>query len=212
MSVSVNGCYRVLTGAAVFAHTSGMATSHEDSDPTDSRGVRVEFTPIGALVEVVPGARIHSEASVTLRNYRGLDVTGHVFVRDGRVEVDELGIKRLEGTPSINGELLRAVAIQPLIRGFVRNGMKLHSTVPEGTAAVAFGLLSLDDAKRMKGAGPTAETLEWVGKVYRLAEFMGDAPAKAVEEAFGIPNSTARSWIGRARSAGHVGPRPGASQ
>lgn len=48
-----------------------------------------------------------------------------------------------------------------------------------------------------RGVGPTPETIEQVGRVYLLADLVGDPPTRAVEQAFHISRSTAGAWIGR---------------
>lgn len=154
-------------------------------------------------VEIAPGVKLHRQAKVELTDYRGYDVTGWIRVADtGKVEVSSLTVTQRDGGKPVNGAALRSIAVQTLVRQYVRLQVSMSKGHKDGTVVRAYGLLTEDESKVAKERGPTPETLELVAQVYRLATFMDDAPTKAVEETFAVSRSTAGAWIGRARSAG----------
>lgn len=64
--------------------------------------------------------------------------------------------------------------------------------------------LTPEDAADLRARGPVRETIESVALLYRIAEIAGDAPVRAVQNAFNIPRGTAASWVVRARAAGYL--------
>ncbi|MDT2010320.1 hypothetical protein FXW78_55035 [Rhodococcus opacus] len=86
----------------------------------------------------------------------------------------------------------------------MKQQIQIEHGIDAGAEVVALGLLSTSEARQLKKLGPQPETIKQVARVYRLAEFMSDAPTKAIEDAFEVSRSTAGAWIGRARSAGLI--------
>lgn len=154
-------------------------------------------------VEIAPGVKLHRQARVELTDYRGYDISARVHVADsGKVEVTSLEVSQRKGGEPVTGAALRSIAVQKIVREFVRVELSMSKGHKTGTTVMAHGLLTKDEARAAKDRGPTAETLDLVAQVYRLAVLMDDAPTKAVEEVFEVSRSTAGAWIGRARSAG----------
>lgn len=169
--------------------------------------MKVQWTETSGRTEVAPGLSIWSRATALLENYKGYDVTADVEMSGaGKMEVTKLCVAQREGGPPVTGEALRKITVQSIIRDNVATSIQVAKNWPAGEAISGNGLLTTNDALRLKAAGPVAETLEWVGRVYRLSEIMGEPPTKAVEETFQISRSTAGAWIGRARAAGHIAP------
>lgn len=156
----------------------------------------------GGRFEVVPGVVINRSARVELIDYRDYDIDAQVVVSEsGRAEVTSLTVKQRDEGPSVTGAALRSIPVQPVIRQFAKMEIQWALGFGAGTEVSALGLIPTKDVDRLKKQGPVNETLEAVAKVYRLAEFVGDAPTKSIEDCFGISRSTAGAWIGRARSA-----------
>jgi len=168
----------------------------------DNRRMHLRWYPLTKpSVAVAPGVLLPTRGRAELTDYHGYNVEAIVSVDpDGAaVSVEQMTIRRREGGPAITGDGIRKLAVQAIVRSAVRD-------IPTGSAAVALGMLLTSEAARMKAAGPTDETIEWVGRVYQLSELVGDPPTQAVEQAFGVSRSTAGAWIGRARAAGHIRP------
>lgn len=51
---------------------------------------------------------------------------------------------------------------------------------------------------------PTAEHLELVGTIHRLARLIGDYPSQAVGRTFGLERDDAQRWLAHARKASHI--------
>ena len=150
----------------------------------------------------MPGVVINRSARVELVDYRDYDIDAQVVVSEsGQAEVMALTVKRRDGGPSVTGAALRSIPVQSIIWQFAKLEIQLAMGFGAGVERSALGLIPTKDVERLKKQGPVNETLEAVAKVYRLAEFVGDAPTKSIEECFGISRSTAGAWIGRARSA-----------
>ncbi len=169
--------------------------------------MKVTWKDTKGRAEVAPGVNIWTAATGVLEDYKGYDVTAEVELSDaGRLEVSKLSVAQRPGGPPVTGEALRTITVQSIIRDSVATSLQMGNKWPKGKEISANGLLATEEALRLKAAGPVAETLEWVGRVYRLSEIIGHAPTKAVEETFQISRSTAGAWIGRARAAGHIAP------
>ncbi|WP_072687799.1 hypothetical protein [Rhodococcus marinonascens] len=159
--------------------------------------------------EVIPGLTICRNARVQLIDYRGYDVDAMLTVTEaGKPEVRSLTVVQRDGGPPVTGTALRSIAIQSVVRQFVKQQIEIEHGIEAGAEVVALGLLSTSEARQLKKLGPQPETIEQVARVYRLAEFMSDAPTKAIEDAFEVSRSTAGAWIGRARAAGLIAPTP----
>lgn len=87
----------------------------------------------------------------------------------------------------------------------------LHGVEDEMPPVSATEMLGLEvnDVARLREAGPTTETLQWVARVYRVGQIWEEPPAKTVREAFGLPASTATYWIKQARGRGILMDRDG---
>lgn len=171
--------------------------------------MEVLWEQMDGSVEIVPGVTIWRQATTRIRSYKGYNIDAQVSVSDsGRIEIDSLTVSRVPGGEPVTGEALRKVAIQSILRDAVKQGIQrsIGSDIPAGTQVSALGMLPTSEAQRLKHSGPTAETLTWVGRIYRISELIDNAPTKAVEETFNISRSTAGAWIGRARAAGHIPP------
>lgn len=169
--------------------------------------MKINWHEMRGQIEVAPGIHIWKSAKTTLTGYKGYDVDAEVSMSDkGRLEVESLTVRRTTGGPPVTGEALRQITVQSIIRDSVKTSIQFSRGFGAGTEVSAWGMLDADDVLRLKKAGPTPETLEWVGRVYRVSELVNDPPTKAVEEVFQISRSTAGSWIGRARAAGHIPP------
>lgn len=178
----------------------------------DNRRMELRWHPLTERsVTVAPGVLLPTRGRAELTDYHGYNVEAIVSVDPDGASVEQMTIRRREGGPAITGDGIRKLAVQAIVRSAVREGIQdgIGRDIPTGSAAVALGMLLTSEAERMKAAGPTGETIEWVGRVYQLSELVGDPPTQAVEQAFGISRSTAGAWIGRARAAGHISPVSG---
>jgi len=171
--------------------------------------VNVRWDDIRDFVEVADGVHV-AEGTVVLSDYHGFDVTALVVYDGERLVVDSLTVSRREGGEPVTGEALRKITIQAMLRDNLRAATRIRggagADLPAGTVARGQGMISEDDADRLRDSGPVPETLAWVARIYRAADVVGDPPTKAVRETFGISQSTAGNWIGRARSAGLIPP------
>ncbi|MGZ3141910.1 hypothetical protein ACVDFE_07905 [Lentzea chajnantorensis] len=161
------------------------------------------------FVEVIEDVHV-AEGTLNLADYHGFDVTAGVAYDGERLVVESLCVHRREGGEPVTGEALRKITVQSVLRDSLRAATKIRgglgADLPEGTPVRAQGMITVAEAERLRDEGPTAETLNWVARIYRVADVIGDPPTKAVREAFGISQSTAGNWIGRARSAGLIPP------
>lgn len=171
--------------------------------------VMVQWEDIRSFVEVADGVHV-AEGTVKLTDYHGFDVSAVVAYDGERLVVDSLTVTRRAGGEPVTGEALRKITIQAMLRDNLRAATRIRgghgSQLPEGTPVRGFQMITEEEVERLRQAGPAAETLAWVARIYRAADAIGDPPTKAVREAFGISQSTAGNWIGRARSAGLIPP------
>ena len=101
----------------------------------------------------------------------------------------------------VTGEGLRTLPVAGLIRAGVQGYLFRVEKVGRSTRLVPATLPSLESSE-----GPTAEALEWVALVYRLAHATKFNPTKAVTDALRLPRSTAARWVMTARTKGLLGP------
>lgn len=169
----------------------------------------MRWDEIQDFVEVADGVHV-LQGTVALTDYHGYDVRAVVVYDGERLVVDSLTVTRRPDGEPVTGEALRRITIQSMLRDNLRAATQIRggvgSELPEGTVARAQGLISKDHADQLREAGPTSDTLAWVARIYRAADVVGDPPTKAVRETFGVSQSTAGNWIGRARSAGLIPP------
>jgi hypothetical protein len=154
------------------------------------------------VVEVAPGFRISAQYDSLFRNHNGYDV--HIsagITPQFRLEVAELTVKRTEGGPAVTSEGIRSIAVQSLVREIIQLQIEEDAYSDGEYPTKGFGTLKEEEALRLKKAGPTQETLEWVARIYKIAELLDKPPTVAVEDAFSVSRSTAGAWIGRARAA-----------
>lgn len=155
-------------------------------------------------VEVAPGLAIERQLSVgrQVGDYR---VEVEVGVEDGRLVAESVTVSRRRGGPPVTGEAIRGI---PVARMTHEAGVMVRQVVDNGDGSLTVTTRSLDDetAERLRDNGPTAETLEWVAYLYRVALLRGDPPTQSVQESLDIPRSTAGRWVAAARSAGLLGP------
>lgn len=119
----------------------------------------------------------------------------------GRYRGQTLTVEAIEGR-EVTGEMLRTVRVKDVLRDAITRHM-----VDE-----LWPLISGRPSPLEPAGGPTTETLQQVALLYRIALLVGDAPAKAVAEALGVPRPTASRWATRARDRGYltvVDPRGG---
>lgn len=154
-------------------------------------------------VELLPGLRLWREVTVVADDYKGYGVEVRVVLDDGRLTAREVTVTQREGGPPVTGEALRQVTVAAFVRRSIEASAPDIPREPgESFQLVAFGLLQPPDVTRMRDAGPVAETLGWVAKIYTLALATGDRPTKAVEEVFEVPGYTATRWVAKAREKG----------
>lgn len=163
---------------------------------------RPEYTPVpeAGYTALFPGFELPNEVTFVLDGYTGFHVTGVVRMHGHRYELDELHVRRLTDGAEVTGTALREIKPPSIIRQTLR---VLAPT--DRPTSVAFGLFSPEEVEAAKAAGPTDETIRMVAKTYAAARAVQDAPAKAVQEVFGVSPRTAGNWTAKARAAGYLG-------
>jgi hypothetical protein len=169
-----------------------------------------KWTDVGPPVEIVDGVTVFEHGTLHLTDYHGYDLVARVEFDGERVVLDEITVRRRDGGEPVTGEALREIAVQSILRAHIRAAIQVMGQgapdVKPGEPVRAQGLLSPATAERLRQLGPEPETLQWVARVYRVSDAVGDPPTKAVRQTFGISQSAAGNWIGRARSAGLIPP------
>lgn len=156
------------------------------------------------MISIAPGLDLWREVNVHAMDYKGYDIDVCVIADGHKLVAQEVRVTRRPDGPPVTSEALRTVAVA----AFVRHSIQASSDPawkPSSTR-VAFGLMDVAHRDRMREAGPTTETLEWVARVYSCALAAGDKPAKAVQDAFEVPRYTAGRWVASARKRGFLGP------
>lgn len=190
------------------------------------------FDLVGKLAPVSPGLMVPDSLSVTRFAYpvEEVDVTiGAIWAPPlNRYDVTHLNLVGggLEYGRGITSELLRKIAVQSLLReaiaqivaegddeaeprfravvtqeSGIRRMVGVSEILPPAKSTEMLGL-SHPEVLRLREAGPTTETLQWVARVYRIGEIWAEPPAKTVRDAFELPASTATYWIKQARGRG----------
>jgi hypothetical protein len=121
--------------------------------------------------------------------------------------IAHLVLHQRDGGEPISGRLLRSVALGAAQEYAKFVALQAHANSTHGRwAAVRSQLDTL--APSLRAAGPTPETLDWVGTLYEFQTLLGNAPKKAVQLTFDLPESTAAHWVRLARQRGHIGVAP----
>ena len=155
-------------------------------------------------IDLGSGVTIFERGETYLSDYKGYDIAATVEYNGRRLEVTSLTVHKRENGAPVTGEALRMIPVAGILHEAA--AAELIRARPSGTRVRALGALTEKDAKRLKNQGPTKETLTMVATVYRIAEVLGDPPTKAVRQTFDVSQSTAGSWIGRARAADLIPP------
>lgn len=150
------------------------------------------FRPEDVGRELGDGLKLPTTVTVTSTDVGGYDVELHAeYDQDaGRYVARSAEVRAGDGA-EVTGEALRSIPVATILRDGVMSA--LQATV------LLNGERPPADAGK---AGPTAETLRWVARIYRLALLLGDAPTQAVAAGLSIPRSTAGRWVTRARDRG----------
>lgn len=91
------------------------------------------------------------------------------------------------------------------IRAYIREGLKSSALLNENGEYVPWDMdtnwSEADEgtSDAMHSRGPSAQMLETVIRVYRIAEVANDSPAKAVQETFDLTPATTTRWIRKAK-------------
>lgn len=156
--------------------------------------------PTVRKVDIGDGLRIPAEVSRSWDDIGGgyaVDLTAVYDPDSGRYVARQVAVRGTE----VTSEGLRAVPVAGLVRHLVAEQVAPLFAPPDLAHPVALG-----------NAGPSADTLRHVARVYRLALLLGDAPTQRVASSLGVPRSTAGRWVTRARDRGFltaVDPRAG---
>lgn len=185
----------------------------EDAEP------RVTFEGTGPAVDLLPGHPVISQFDVTCPDWNGYSFRVEVKLNEDsrQFEAEAVTVERRPGGPPVTTEALRDMAVGRFIAQGVAQDLSMMRPGPDGSVIMngasagefprtGYGVLSVAEAHRMRDTGPTADTLRGVAEVYMVAHAIGQQPTKAVRESFGISQSTAGAWVGRARSAGLLPP------
>ena len=168
-------------------------------------GVLMNYSEGDAADEVAPGVVMYlpGEATFTVEvEGQPLTVTMWIAHIDEGVRPTAIRVEA-EGVP-VTGTMLRAIRVQELAREAIRLGMKRGYAKPGGASVSTDALLTRKVVDQVRSSGPVPESLGWVAYVYNAASVLGDPPARAVEEAFGMPRTTVTKWVRRARDLGLI--------
>lgn len=105
----------------------------------------------------------------------------------------------------VNGTLLRRIPVDKYRNLAIRKWLLRYKGNNE---CEPFNLDSLLETFRSApNEGPTDSRLKYVSIIYALSKYTGNAPRKAVADAFGISARTATNWINLAQDHGYPIPR-----
>lgn len=127
-----------------------------------------------------------------------ISVGVHMEMRDFVYAITRIEIQA-HGGESINGKLLRALAVSDLIEDPIRLAARVRR--PDGKLA-RYETHALRRAAALDG--PTDENLISAARVYAIGHAMQIRPTAAVEDALGLKRSTAENWVRRAKDKGYV--------
>lgn len=168
--------------------------------------VRIE-TPLGK-VDIGGGVRVPARARLFLSEDPPYELEAWVKLEAGRYVVEKLVIGRQAGGPPVTSEGIRGIPVQAIVREVIREAAERIVNTGARGRATARWTRSNSDIARLRKAGPIDETLQVAADVYRVSRVIGDPPAKAVAQAFQIPQRTATYWIKLARERGFLETRP----
>lgn len=117
-----------------------------------------------------------------------------------------------EGGPPVTDTGLRSIRVGALIWDHVQTWAKVvneRTLVAPGTVKVTMG--SLPFPRRLeppppgrRGRRQTQEDVDAAAVAYRIAQWCGEPPTKAVSDELRIPLGTARKLVARAKAAGSI--------
>lgn len=163
---------------------------------------------------IASGVQLWREVRVTVSDYHGMDLDVTVSWSDDlqRLAVSRIDARQPEGGTPVTSEALRQIAVQAFVRRSILASVR-EGLTPMGAEDLldrrAFGLITTEEAIACRLAGPTADTLERVAVIYRVALAVGDAPTRAVRDVFEVSQSTAGAWVAAARRKGLLGEAAG---
>jgi len=157
-------------------------------------------------VSVAPGVAFPAEVTVKAEDCQGYDVEIRVVPAGGRLTAASVEVRQRKDGPAVTGEAIRAVPVAGLVRQAGGHLLHVDSTHPNGKAH-KLSARTIDKAgvERLRQAGPTDETLDWVAYIYRFALVLGEPPTGSVERTLELPRSTAGRWVALARERGFLG-------
>lgn len=143
----------------------------------------------------IGGVPFYRVLEITVTSDRGLpcDVELVATMRNDQYEVDKLTCSRKRNGPEVTGELIRSIPVGRVLRA---GALRANSLFGSPHA----------DAAKIRGQGPTDESLRVVASVYRMALAVRDDPTSAVTNALKLPRPTAARWVKSARQRGFLGP------
>lgn len=123
----------------------------------------------------------------------------------GRFVAESVLAMRRENGTEVTSAMLRSLRIQEYIKWAVPHFVVFG----EPGAWTSFGGWDsfIPDwlSEEVRQAGPTPSSLEWVARIYRLAQTLNQPPASAVAEHLEIAQRTASHWIAKAKASGLIG-------
>lgn len=159
--------------------------------------------------EVAPGLFVHLPGYA---RFEGVELDGYQYsvsllldrTEEG-IRPTEVSISAPEGSPPISSTTLRALTVHSLtqiaLREIAQRGESgAHKVRTDGPTTA----LTDSEVAEIRAAGPVDSSLKAVARFYNLAVAMGEPPAKAVENALGLPRTTASKWVRRARDKGFL--------
>jgi hypothetical protein len=136
----------------------------------------------------------------------GFRVTFEAVLENGRFECNSLTVERAKGAPPITTAGIRRIPVQSVINQVALGHLHRVKQNPNVEDEVIITPLRgrVPTFKRLAESGPTDEVLEHVALWYRLMYACNFDPTWAVEDAFGLPRSTAERWVRKARDLGLI--------
>ena len=180
----------------------------------DATGDRLEFEWSGVAQRdhhVGPGLQFPEWLTVK-GNVEGFQVWLSVAPQGDTLGVEELRVRQCPGGPPVTVEAIRNLPLARLVRGVGWEFLKARVEDPDTGRVRAFdhpAMKSETYCKELVAEGPTDRTLSAVAYLYRIANAVGDAPVKFIEETLELSRSKTSRWIAMAREKGTLGPAEG---